>query len=126
MKKEFKYIFQISKLITFEVNYYTLGNNSNPYFTTSANEFIRSKKDYSTCGQAQKSLLKGYAMQFYKKWDKLHLKDLSDIQYQELITDIEVLKSKYNYISIELDTFKNTKRDFSFHNIVEFSKQKVK
>ncbi|DAH42528.1 MAG TPA: hypothetical protein [Bacteriophage sp.] len=32
--KEFMYCFQISKLITFEVEYYTLGSNSAPYFST--------------------------------------------------------------------------------------------
>lgn len=37
--KEFMYVFQISKLITFEVEFYTLGTNSAPYFSTSANEF---------------------------------------------------------------------------------------
>lgn len=30
--KEFMYCFQISKLIVFEVEYYTLGNNKTPYF----------------------------------------------------------------------------------------------
>lgn len=45
--KEFMYVFQISKLITFEVNFYTLGTNSAPYFSTSANKFCRSKKQQS-------------------------------------------------------------------------------
>lgn len=48
--KEFMYVFQISKLITFEVNFYTLGTNSAPYFSTSANEFCRSKLDYTRGG----------------------------------------------------------------------------
>lgn len=34
--KEFMYCFQISKLIVFEVEYYTLGGNKAPYFSTSA------------------------------------------------------------------------------------------
>ena len=51
------YVFQISKLITFEVNFYTLGTNSAPYFSTSANEFCRSKLDYTRGGQAQRDLL---------------------------------------------------------------------
>lgn len=45
--KEFMYCFQISKLIVFEVEYYTLGGNKAPYFSTSAAEFIRSKRDYN-------------------------------------------------------------------------------
>ena len=126
MKKEFKYVFQVTKLITFEVSYYTLGNNSTPHFTTSANEFIRSKRDYDRCGQAQNDLLTGKAKQFYKKWDNLHLKDLTDNQYSELLADIEILKDKYNYLEKIKDTFKNTKDDFSFYQIVEFSKQKLK
>lgn len=36
--KEFMYCFQISKLIVFEVEYYTLGGNKAPYFSTSAAE----------------------------------------------------------------------------------------
>lgn len=52
--KEFMYCFQISKLIVFEVEYYTLGTNSAPYFSTSANEFCRSKLDYTRGGQAQR------------------------------------------------------------------------
>lgn len=55
--KEFMYCFQISKLIVFEVEYYTLGGNKTPYFSTSAAEFIRSKRDYNRCGQAQRELL---------------------------------------------------------------------
>lgn len=55
--KEFMYCFQISKMIVFEVEYYTLGSNKAPYFSTSAAEFIRSKRDYSRCGQAQAALL---------------------------------------------------------------------
>ena len=97
-------------MITFEVSYYTLGNNSSPYFSTSANEFIRSKRDYNRGGQAQNDLLTGKAMQFFKKWDELHLKDLTENQYDEKIKD----------------TFKGSHSDFSFYQIVEFSKQELK
>jgi len=127
MKKEFKYVFQITKMITFEVSYYTLGNNSSPYFSTSANEFIRSKRDYNRCGQAQNDLLtKGEAKQFFKKWDELHLKDLTENQYDELLDDIEILKDKYNYIEKIKDTFENVYDNFSFYQIVELSKQELK
>ena len=69
--KEFMYVFQISKLITFEVNFYTLGTNSAPYFSTSANEFCRSKLDYTRGGQAQRDLLPKFspARRFFEKWD---------------------------------------------------------
>lgn len=72
--KEFMYCFQISKLIVFNVQYYTLGSNRTPHFVTSANEFIRSKRDYSRCGQAQVDLLpKGSpARRFWQKWDPAH------------------------------------------------------
>lgn len=44
--KEFMYVFQISKLITFEVNFYTLGTNSAPYFSTSAIEELKTRYNY--------------------------------------------------------------------------------
>jgi hypothetical protein len=124
IKQELKYVFQITKMITFEVEYYTLGSNSKPYFTTSSNEFIRSKRDYSRCGQCQRDILPkgGLARKFYEKWDKFHLEDLTDSQYNELIEDIEELKSKYNYLSKIRDTFANTNIDFYFEDIVNLSK----
>lgn len=43
--KEFMYVFQISKLITFEVEFYTLGTNSAPYFSiTGARDAERTLK----------------------------------------------------------------------------------
>lgn len=127
MKREFKYVFQITKMVTFEVEYYTLGSNSSPHFSTSANEFIRSKRDYNRCGQAQNDLLtKGEARQFFEKWDELHLKDLTENQYNELLDDIEILKDKYNYIEKNKDTFKGVYDNFSFYQIVELSKQELK
>lgn len=131
-KKEFMYCFQISKLIVFEVQYYTLSTNTTPYFATSANEFIRSKRDYSRCGQAQAALLpKGSpARRFYEKWDHLHLKDLTPAQYEELTTDIEELKARYNYIEDVRDCFGRSagcyKTRIPFYEIVELSKQTPK
>ena len=68
---EFLMAFQISKLIIFEVEYYTLSTNSKAHFTTGACEFIRSKRDYSCCGQAQDHLLPqgSKAREFWEKWD---------------------------------------------------------
>lgn len=117
MKKEFELAFQLSKLELFFVEYRTVGNNKNPYFSTSAALFVRNKKDYSMCGQCQDAVLSNYqdAFDFYIKWDKLHLRDLTDKQYDELFSDIIELKTKYNYIN-----------DGSFESLVKFSKQKVK
>ena len=117
MKKEFELVFQLSKLELFFVGYLTVGNNKNPYFSTSAALFIRNKKDFSMCGQCQDTVLSNYqdAFDFYIKWDKLHLRDLTDKQYDELVSDIIELKTKYNYIN-----------DGSFKSLVKFSKQKVK
>ena len=69
MKKEFIASFQLSKKIIFEVNFYTLGNNSHPYFSTSAYEFNQPKTDYRRGGQAQEDLTKGFyvARRFWKK-----------------------------------------------------------
>lgn len=98
--KEFMYVFQISKLITFEVNFYTLGTNSAPYFSTSANEFCRSKLDYTRGGQAQRDLLPKFspARRFFEKWDHCHLHDLTPAEYEEIAADIEELKTRYNYM----------------------------
>ena len=128
MKKEFKYCFQITKLIMFEVEYYTLGNNKSPYFVTEANEFFKNKKDYKSGGQAQDRLLpkNSFARQFWEKWDKKHLKDLSDDEYREVVKDIEELKEKYNYIEYIKDTFKGKYENFSFGEIVLLSKADLK
>lgn len=128
MKKEFKYYFQITKLIIFEADYYTLGNNKNPYFGTSAFKFYKNKKDYECGGQAQDKILpeNSIARQFWKKWDKKHLKDLSDDEYREVAKDIEELKEKYNYIGYIKDTFKGKDEDFSFREIVLLSKMNLK
>ena len=128
MKKEFKYCFQITKLIMFEVEYYTLGSNKSPYFVTEANEFFKNKKDYKSGGQAQDRLLpkNSIARQFWEKWDKKHLKDLSDEEYREVAKDIEELKEKYNYIEYIKDTFKGKYENFSFGEIVLLSKADLK
>lgn len=129
MKKEFLAVFQITKMIIFEVSYYTLNLNKKPYFTTSANEFIRSKRDYSRGGQAQASLLpKGSAARrFWEKWDDCHLKDLTDEQYSELLNDLKELKTKYNYIFKDLSKYdKPYSPRIDFSSVVELSKQKPK
>ena len=117
MKKEFELVFQLSKLELFFVAYHTLGNSQSLYFSTSAALFARNKKDFSSCGQCQDTVLPNYkdAFDFYIKWDKLHLSDLTDKQYDDLVSDIIELKTKYNYTN-----------NGSFESLVEFSKQKVK
>ena len=127
--KEFNACFQMSKMILFNVSYYTLGNNQNPYFVTSADEFIRSKRDFCRGGQAQEALLKGFpeAYNFYKKWDVFHLKQLTQEQYDEMRKDLCVLEQKYNTLLLEMEDGIKLKPDhFSFHTLVKFSKQKPK
>lgn len=126
--KEFMYCFQISKMIVFEVEYYTLGSNKAPYFSTSAAEFIRSKRDYNRCGQAQAALLpKGSpARRFWQKWDPMHLKDLTPAQYEEITADIEQLKARYNYIEDVRDTFRDSRSSIPFYEVVELSKREPK
>ena len=124
---EFHYAFEITRTIIFEVSYYTLGNNKTPYFTTSASQFNRPKSDWITCGQAQDELLpKGSkARIFYKKWDEKHLKNLTEAEYKELRSDLEVLKEKYNYIVKEQKTFAGTSSGFHFHELKDLSMQPV-
>ena len=90
---EFHVIFAMSKTIMFDVDYYTLGSNNKPYYSTAAEEFNKPKTGYNRCGQAQESLLKKYpaAYNFYKKWDSEHTKELTDEKYNELIQDLEKL-----------------------------------
>lgn len=128
MKKEFKYCFQITKSVMFEVEYYTLGNNKTPYFATSANKFVKNKKDYECAGQAQDRILpkNSIVRQFWEKWDKKHLKDLSNDEYREIIKDIEELKEKYNYIERIKDTFRGEYDNFSFWEEVLLSKAELK
>lgn len=126
--KEFMYCFQISKLIVFEVEYYTLGGNKAPYFSTSAAEFIRSKRDYNRCGQAQRELLpkRSPARRFFEKWDHCHLHDLTPAEYEEITADIEQLKARYNYIEDVRDTFRGSRSSIPFYKVVELSKQTPK
>lgn len=122
--KEVKLIFKINRMVIFEVNYYTLSTNAHPYFSTSAEEFIRSKRDYRQCGQCQENVLpKGsMAYQFFKKWDVYHLKELNDKIKTELYKDIENLMKHYKYMLIESDIFgTNDTRDFNIHQIKQLS-----
>lgn len=97
---EFHAVFALSKTKMFSVDYYTLGGNDTPYFATSANEFTRSKLDWSRCGQAQHDICKEFptAMRFFKKWDAEHLRKLSGKKYHEMAADLESLFGKYPYI----------------------------
>lgn len=128
MKKEFKYCFKITRLVMFEVEYCTLGSNKSPYFATNASKFLKNKEDYECCGQAQDELLpkNSIARQFWEKWDKEHLKDLSDDKYREIVKDIEKLKERYNYIEYIKDTFKGEHEGFSFYEKVLLSKSDSK
>lgn len=125
--KEFMYCFQIDRMTVFEVEYYTLSTNKTPYFSTSAARFIRSKRDYSACGQVQHILPRhSAARRFYEKWDHLHLHDLTPEEYAEMIVDIEVLKTRYNYIEDVRECFGQSagcyKTHIPFNQIVELSK----
>ena len=96
-REEFELTFVVDRGVTFEVNYRTLATNANPYFATSANVFNRPRTDYNRCGQCQDDVLTGKAMKFYKKWDKKHLKDLNESEYNELVSDIEALQEAYPF-----------------------------
>lgn len=127
--KEFISVFQLSKMIVFEVEYYTLLTNEHPNFTTSANRFNQPKTDWSEGGQAQDRLLKGFptAMAFYKKWDKHHLHELTPELYNEMVRDLLKLCRTYNHIIRELDESKRPYNPrFAFYDLKEWSKQTPK
>ena len=114
----FSMVFQITKSIMFEVNYHKIDSNTPPYFSTSAMVFNRPKTDYKLCGQCQASVLPtaSVAKMFYKKWNKYHCKDIMDSEtYKELISDLDELKEKYNYV----ERFDNI--DITFNQCKELS-----
>lgn len=121
-RKEFEYAFRISRMVIFEVGYSTYSTNSKPYFSTSAGKFVRNKRDWATCGQCQHRVLTGKAHRFWKKWDHKHLKDLTDDEYIELLSDIEELKDTYQYLMIDGSFFeKPYKLSFRFDELKELS-----
>lgn len=126
--KEFMYAFRIDKMRVFEVGFYTLGSNKAPYFTTSAAKFIRSRRNYAECGQAQERILpkSSKARSFYKKWDRLHFHNLTREEYDAVTADIEGLKESYNYIEDVRECFGESagcyETNIPFSEIVELSK----
>ena len=119
---EFHAVFALSKTKMFNVSYYTLGSNKEPYFSTSADEFNRPKSDYTRCGQAQNDICKGYttAMNFYKKWDAKHLSKLTDEEYTEMTADLEALFEKYPHILKQKESDAEL-RSFGFSSVRELS-----
>ena len=128
MNKEFLAAFQITRTTVFEIEYYTLGSNSHPYFTTSASVFNRPKTDFSSCGQCQKDVLTGHAYRFYKKWNAYHLKDLTESEYEEMTKDMQLLFDTYNYIFYDncTEDGKIDKSHISFYDIKDLSMLKIK
>lgn len=126
--KEFMYAFQVTRTIIFEVEYYTLGSNKNPYFSTCANKFNQPKTDWYQCGQCQNELLPmgSVARKFWETFDKYHLHDLTKEQYDEVVLAIEELKETYNYDCIEKDSFASTHIRIPFWKTKELSMQKLK
>lgn len=124
--KEFQAVFQISKMVLFEVNYYHLCNNEKADFSTSAEQFVRNKRGYSACGQCQKDVLPklSKAYKFYKKWNKKHLQELTEQEFEEMYNDLEELKQTYSYMQDEFDINARPYNPyFGFDRLVEFSKQ---
>lgn len=100
MQNEFEYSFVVDRMTVFEVAYCTIGNNKHPYFSTVANKFNRPKTDYSECGQCQNHLLPYHSMarDFWRKWNRKHLCELTDDELRQVENDVELLKQNYPYI----------------------------
>ena len=121
VKDEFLYAFLLDRMTVFKVEFCSLDRNCAPHFSTSAARFSRNKQDYTLGGQAQEELLYGKAKQFYEKWDHLHLHDLTDDEYDEIVSDIEDLKRAYPYyVAYEFDG-KATRTSIPFYEIREKS-----
>lgn len=119
--KNVNYIFQLSRMVMFNVSYRRLMGNKQPYFATSAQVFCKNKKDIARGGQCQSDVLKDFplAYEFWKKWDGEHLHRLNIAKYEELLRDIEELKEEYNWDYTKSDSF-------PWYREVELSKQKPK
>lgn len=126
-RKEFNMQFQLDKTTIFSVEFYALGDGQAPYFATSADKLMRNKRDISQGGQCQDEVLFGEAKEFYEKWDKHHLKNLSEEDYQDLKRDIETLKDRYNYIEKEREVNdRKTDVGINWYEEVALSKLKPK
>lgn len=99
---EFHIAFALSRMIIFEVSYYTLRDNKTPYFTTSVYEFNQPKTDWKSGGQGQDRLLPDFprAYTFYKKWDGYHLSVMTRNVFEEMWEDVLELCKNYNYLLI--------------------------
>lgn len=77
-----------NKTITFEVCYGDLKAEQTPYFSTTANS-----RDEG--GQAQDRLLpEGTVVRaFWEKWDMYHLSMLTRSEYEEMLSDLEIVKA---------------------------------
>lgn len=124
-KFEFHAVFEISRKIIFEVDFYTLGSNNHPYFTTSAFEFNQPKTDWKSGGQGQERLLShnSVAYEFYKKWDFKHLHDLSEVEFIEMLSNMNELCDTYNFLYIDdkenyWEAYKNNGFTFSQKKIL--------
>ena len=110
------------------MNFYTLSSNPNPHFSTSASLFDKNRKDYERCGQCQSGVLpkNSLAMEFYQKFDKYHLTNLTTEQYNEIVKEIEKLKERYNFICKKESEMPLNNFNFNFKDAVELSKLPLK
>lgn len=120
--QDFSMAFKITNMVVFEVRYNHVGSNKDADFATSAMQFTRNKKSYTSAGQCQEEVLpkESEAYKFYQKWDSKHLHSLSVEEYSDLMKDLETLKSNYEFI------YKEGNRDFNWFDLVELSKTKTK
>lgn len=92
---EFGMAFAIDRMTIFEVYFYEHSGFQFPIFTTVGNRFIQSKKDWQMCGQCQEEVLSGCALEFFRKWDKAHLKTLPPESYYLMRSDLVAVERAY-------------------------------
>ena len=92
---EFGMAFAIDRMTIFEVYYYQRNGRNFPQFTTMAGKFLQNKKDWQSCGQCQEDVLSGYALEFFRKWDYAHLKELMPEKYYLMRADLVILERAY-------------------------------
>ena len=74
----------------FSIEYYRLGNNSSPHFSTSYSCKNR-------CGQAQEAMDHNHpAYAFYKKWDVFHGAVMTTAEWEEMYRDLQEI---INYVN---------------------------
>lgn len=119
----FSYAFQITPYVILEVGYFAKDNYNPTLLFIEPSEFVKDRSELC-CGPYKSELLTGIAKDFWDKWSYLRHKEItSEIQYEELMDNINQLKFNYNYYG---DDWSEEPHRFSFEGLKVLSSKKLK